>query len=82
MEAGAAEACGACSGGMCMRTKANRQAAPHCRQTLQRRRGMRRMFREHQLRALFTKYVKLAPLHDKEIVECVVADLKGELGVC
>jgi len=41
----------------------------------------RRMYRELTLRRLFHKYIKLAPLRDKHIVEHVVADLKIELGI-
>lgn len=39
------------------------------------------MYKEFTLRRLFTKYVKLAPLMDKDCVEQVVKDLKRELGV-
>jgi hypothetical protein len=39
------------------------------------------MYRELTLKRLFSKYVKLAPLMDKNVVEQVCADLRVELGV-
>jgi len=40
-----------------------------------------RMCEAHVLRRLFSKFVALAPLHDKHLVEHVVSDLRLELGV-
>ncbi|KAL6754533.1 hypothetical protein V8C86DRAFT_2700370 [Haematococcus lacustris] len=39
----------------------------------------RRMYKAVDLRKLFQKYLRGAPLHEKQVVEHVVADIKTEL---
>lgn len=40
-----------------------------------------RLYKEGPLRELFQAYIRRAPIHDKHVVEAVVADLRVELDV-